>query len=56
MQKTGLFVFKNCIKATTPEPNEGFTVLDDKPFSYTHSGNTLWVKASLGPVYLNVAE
>ena len=46
-----------CVAATQPTEG-GFYIFDKKPFGYTHTGDSLWIKAdpSNPIVTVNVAE
>lgn len=45
-----------CVSATQPTEG-GFTLSDGKPFGYTHTGTTLWIKSiKNAPAKVNIAE
>lgn len=45
------------IVSSTKPTKGGFYIFDGKPFGYTHTGDTLWIKSSdVTPATVNVAE
>lgn len=45
-----------CVSATQPTKG-GFYISNSKPFGYTHTGGTLWIKSlEYAPAVVNIAE